>query len=585
MNIKDFDILKMLVEKENLTQRDLSRLTGMSLGRVNYAIKKLKSNGYLDNQGLLTTKAYDILKDKHPKRAVILAAGYGMRMVPISSIIPKALIEVGKEPLIERLIRQLHQVDIYDIQIVVGFRKEQFEYLLDKYHVELIINPEYANSNNLYSLSLYQGSLEQTYIVPADLWFKENPFSTIELTSWYLVEKNLSEGNLYKVNTKRKLVENKQKFGNKMIGLAYLDEIDGVKLKMKLSEMGHIEKNRNLFWEASMINGKNFGLLAKVTDRENVFELNTYEDLLRLDTHSKYLENDAIKVIEQTLKIPKTKIKGIEVLKKGMTNRSFSFFVDGKRYIMRIPGRGTVQLLNRKQEAEVYRVIADLGISDQVLYIDERSGYKISSYLENARVCNPKSMVDVHKCMQKLRTFHNLKLKVSHEFDIFSQIELYEKLLGKVGSAYRDYEITKKNILSLRSFIERNIAQKVLSHIDANPDNFLFVENDIFLIDWEYAGMQDPHIDIAMFGIYAMYDKKKMDQLIDLYFEGHCTPKIRAKIYCYVAACGLLWSNWCEYKQTLGVTFGEYSLVQYRYAKEFYYYATEMIKEVNKDGK
>ena len=103
------------------------------------------------------------------------------------------------------------------------------------------------------------------------------------------------------------------------------------------------------------------------------------------------------------------------------------------------------------------------------------------------------------------------------------------------------------------------------------PDNFLFTaDGQVRLIDWEYAGMQDPHVDIAMFCIYALYDREGVDRLIDLYFEGNCPRQTRIKIYCYIAACGLLWSNWCEYKRSLGVEFGEYSLRQYRYAKEYY---------------
>ena len=73
-----------------------------------------------------------------------------------------------------------------------------------------------------------------------------------------------------------------------------------------------------------------------------------------------------------------------------------------------------------------------------------------------------------------------------------------------------------------------------------------------------------------MFCIYAMYSRKQIDELIDIYFENCCSPEIRLKIYCYISACGLLWSNWCEYKRMLGVDFGEYSLRQYRYAKEYF---------------
>ena len=131
----------------------------------------------------------------------------------------------------------------------------------------------------------------------------------------------------------------------------------------------------------------------------------------------------------------------------------------------------------------------------------------------------------------------------------------------------------------LKSYIDAHIAEKVLTHIDAVPDNFLFVDDRIYLIDWEYSGMQDPHVDIAMFAIYALYEKEQIDQLIDAYFTEGCPEIIRTKIYCYIAVCGLLWSNWCEYKRNLGVEFGEYSLRQYRYAKDYYRIVQEELKK------
>ena len=85
-------------------------------------------------------------------------------------------------------------------------------------------------------------------------------------------------------------------------------------------------------------------------------------------------------------------------------------------------------------------------------------------------------------------------------------------------------------------------------------------------------------MDLAMFCIYALYDRAHVEALIDSYFPEGCTKETRLKIYCYIAACGLLWSNWCEYKRNLGVEFGEYSLRQYRYAKEFYRYAVDGMK-------
>ena len=194
---------------------------------------------------------------------------------------------------------------------------------------------------------------------------------------------------------------------------------------------------------------------------------------------------------------------------------------------------------------------------------------------------------DISKCMKKLKQFHDMKLKVNHEFNIVKQIDFYESLWLEPKSVFDDYQQTKNNVLSLIPFINKNKTESVLTHIDAVPDNFLFSNKNgkesIQLIDWEYAGMQDPHVDIAMFCIYSLYDSKdEIDKVIDLYFENKCDSKTRIKIYCYVALCGFLWSNWCEYKRQLGVEFGEYSLKQYRYAKDFYKIASKEIEELNK---
>ena len=106
----------------------------------------------------------------------------------------------------------------------------------------------------------------------------------------------------------------------------------------------------------------------------------------------------------------------------------------------------------------------------------------------------------------------------------------------------------------LKFFVDQQEKEYTLTHIDAVPDNFLFVtddqgQEDIRLIDWEYAGMQDPHVDIAMFAIYSLYSKEQIDELIGMYFTEGCNKETRIKIYCYIAAGGLLWSNWCEYEK------------------------------------
>lgn len=584
MNKINADLLNTLASQVYVNQRELAKTTGYSLGAVNNALKELIEEEYLDEQVTLTEKSKQLLESSAPKNAIILAAGFGMRMVPINMETSKGLLEVNGEPLVERLIKQLHEVGVKEIYVVVGFMKEQYEYLIDEYGVELIVNSEYASKNNLHSMKLVASHLANSYIVPCDIWCRENPFRKNELYSWYMVSDEVSQESSVRVNRKNELVSiTEEADGNAMIGISYLIEEDAKEVKEQILKMDADAKNDGAFWEMALYQKDKMFVTARVMKAADVVEINTYEQLRELDGDSNQLRSDAISIICEALNVNEVDVTDITVLKKGMTNRSFLFTCEGQRYIMRIPGEGTDQLINRAEEAAVYQVIADKGICDDIIYINPNTGYKITKYLEGARVCDAFDEEDLKKCMGKLRKFHKMELRVDHEFDIFKLIEFYESLWEGKPSVYRDYQKTKERIFELKTFLDKYETKKILTHIDANNDNFLFAkdangEEILKLIDWEYAGMQDPDVDIAMFCIYAMYDKECVDRLIDIYFEEKCPEDVRIKIYGYIAACGLLWSNWCEYKRNLGVEFGEYSLRQYRYAKEYYRYFMEGVK-------
>ena len=569
MNRQEQDILNILAGGTFSGQRELAEESGYSLGVVNRCLRSLTETGYVRADGTLTQNGQALLAENRPRRAVILAAGFGMRMVPINTETPKGLLQVHGERLIDRLIRQLHQALIRDIRVVVGFLKEQYEYLIDEFGVELVVNPDYARKNNLHSVDRVRSALSDCYVVPCDLYCTENPFRTHEFYSWYMVSEAPAPDSTVRVNRKQALIPVSEN-GNRMIGICYLTADDGRKVSEKVHALCLDSRMDGAFWEEALYAEGKMLPAARVVPEGQVVEINTYEQLRELDGDSDQLQNDAIGTICRVFDASPRDITHITVLKKGMTNRSFLFTCRGKQYIMRIPGEGTDRLIDRRQEAAVYGAIRDLSLCDDVYYIDPANGYKITAFLENARVCDPANPNDVRRCMAFLRKFHERRLHVGHSFDIFGQIEFYEQLWKGNPSVYADYRRTKEQILSLRPYIEAHAGEKVLTHIDAVPDNFLLTGDDIRLIDWEYAGEQDPHVDIAMFAIYALYDRTQIDALIDAYFPEGCPGETRLKIYCYVAACGLLWSNWCEYKRQLGVEFGEYSLRQYRYAKDFY---------------
>ncbi|MCI8550419.1 MAG: NTP transferase domain-containing protein [Lachnospiraceae bacterium] len=510
-----------------------------------------------------------------PKRAIILAAGFGTRMVPINTKVPKGLLEVHGEPLIERTIKQLHEVNIKEIYIVVGFMKEAYEYLIRQYEVELIENPIYMVKDNLHSLKCVLEYLSDSYIIPSDIWCGRNPYHFQESHSWYRTNGAAVSGSVVRINQETGS-DSGYDFadGNVMTGICYLMEREAEKVRKRVVELCKDIRYDAACWESALYQDGKMILEADVFCPADMVEINTYEQLRGLDRASRHLKTKAIEVICKTLGVSVDDITDITALTKGMTNRSFCFICNGKKYIMRIPGEGTEQLINRRQEAAVYETIGGKGICDNIIYINSENGYKITEFLEDARVCDAMDENDIEKCMQRLRVFHEMKLEVDHEFAIFDQIEFYETLWGDRASAYMDYQETKKQVFSLKEYIDAHVNERVLTHMDAVPDNFLFTkrsgEEEILLIDWEYAGMQDPHVDVAMFCIYSFYDRKWVDRLIAAYFQGKCSDENRIKIYCYIAACGLLWSNWCEYKKICGIDFGEYALWQYRYAKDYY---------------
>ena len=575
MNVFASDILLSLADAPFHSQRELAARSGLSLGLVNRSLRELKGEGLLDASFSLTDAAFQLLASRRPRQAVILAAGYGMRMVPVSTT-PKALLEVRGERLIERLIRQLQAVGVSDITVVVGYRKELFEYLIDTFGVRLVYNPDYAGKNNLVSLSLVASRLENCYVLPCDLWCEENPFRRNELYAWYLVSEEEDPASDVRVSRGRELVRvPAAAVGNRMIGISYLCGDGGEHVRERILALSADSRNRAAFWEDALYDGDRMLVCARSFPADDAVEINTYEQLRELDAASNSLQADAIRCITEVFAADPDEITDISVLKKGMTNRSFLFRVRDDRYIMRIPGEGTDRLISRPQEAAVYAAIRGKGLCDDPVFLDPASGYKITRYLPGARVCDARREEDLVRCMEKLRGFHAMKLQVPHRFDLFGQIVFYESLRPEKTSLYRDYDQTREAVFRLKPWLDVQEKDLCLTHIDAVRDNFLFYPSPdgsgeaLQLLDWEYAGMQDPHVDLAMFAIYAFYDRGELDHLIDLYFEGSCPAETRVKIYAYVAVCGLLWSNWCEYKSSLGVEFGEYSLRQYRYAKDF----------------
>ena len=186
-------ICRYIKEDPRSTQRDLAQKTGFSVGTVNTLIKEAMQQRLIA-QGKSVAGTYELtgagdafLEQFRVDGALIIAAGFGSRFVPLTFETPKGLLEVFGERMIERQIKQLHEVGITDITIAVGYLKEKFEYLIDKYQVKLLYNPEYATKNTLTTIYRARQVLagKNMYILSSDNWLRNNMFHAYECGAWY----------------------------------------------------------------------------------------------------------------------------------------------------------------------------------------------------------------------------------------------------------------------------------------------------------------------------------------------------------------------------------------------------------------
>lgn len=578
-----------LVKCENIkTQRDLADRMFVSLGKINNLMSEAIAQNFINNdQGYVVTEKGEAFLEEHKvDNAIIMAAGFGSRFVPMTYETPKGLLIVNGEVMIERQIRQLQEVGINDISIVVGYLKETFEYLTEKFGVKLIYNPDYSIKNNISSIYYTSNSLKNTYILPSDIYMPENIFRKYEYDSFYAVEYFEEETTEWaiKMNKDNQIIDVNPSGGKNtwaMYGPAFFTRKFSEELLVKVVEIYDNKISSQWYWEDIYIrNMQNLKMYGRKYTEGSILEFESLEELRQYDpSYLIYARSEILEVIEAAFNVELDEIVGIKTLKEGMTNDSFLFDVRGNRYVFRNPGIGTEKLINRTQEAQVYEVIKSLNLSDEIMYLDPIKGYKITKYLPNSRTIDIYNEKEVEMALEKLRVLHRSGLSVGHEFDLEERIDYYINLARDSKAIFfTDFESVYEMIIEVIKYTKNQKRMKKLCHIDPVCDNFLLSEGNVLLLDWEYAAMADPLLDIAMYVVYSGLQDNEILDLLRKYLQRDYTAEEKNIVFSYVSLAGFLWSIWTIYKQASGEDFGTYGIEQYQYARK---YATIVLKEVN----
>lgn len=227
-------------------------------------------------------------------RAIILAAGMGTRLRPLTDTTPKSLVKVAGEPMAERQIRFLKEKGIDDIIVVTGYMNEKFDYLKEKYGVKIIFNDKYNVYNNVYTMYLVREYLQDSYVTEADVYMVNNFFETKLDTSVYFsgIKKDFqSEWKLH-YDESGKIYEIEVGPGTDYImsGISYWTKEDGLYIKEKLEEIiqgGNFEK---VYWDdvvGKII--KDLNSHIKKINSEDWFEIDSLEDLKKAE---EYINNN-----------------------------------------------------------------------------------------------------------------------------------------------------------------------------------------------------------------------------------------------------------------------------------------------------
>ena len=335
----EFDVLFNFFETGKCDVKEMARLLYKEEAAIENAIATLQEKGLVTTEGA-TEKGKKMLEANKIDNAVILAAGMSTRFVPLNYEKPKALLEVKGEVLIERQIRQLQEKGIKEIIIVVGYMKEKFEYLKEKYGVTLVFTEDFATKNNYASVYAAREYLKNTIITSSDLYFENNIFQTYAYDSYYCtiyIDGKTAERGI-RTNDDDRII--KTMYGDKCYDIwvtlvyAFFSKQFSERMISIIEEIKDFPETANMFW--ADIQDEHLGELYMYAKRCKASDINEFDSLEELrEFDEKYRYNSGSKILSaicSILSIHEDDITNLVSLRR-FKESMFKFKVNGAEFI------------------------------------------------------------------------------------------------------------------------------------------------------------------------------------------------------------------------------------------------------------
>ena len=276
-----------------LTQRQIADGVTLSLGTTNKLLNQFVEDDVIilrnDKTIELTEKGYKLLEPYKVRKAIIIAAGFGSRMAPVTLDTPKPLVKVNGVRIIDTLLDALYAKDIANITIVVGYKKEQFQQLLEKYPtLKFIENPIYNESNNISSIYYAKDIIDRCYICEADLLIANpNIITKYQYCTNYLGA-YVSETDDWCFFKKGNYIDRVAVGGENcwhMIGISYWNEADSLKLREDVVKVFNSRGGKEKYWDNVPLTvcKKDFKIEVRDCKKKYVTEIDNYSELVIID--------------------------------------------------------------------------------------------------------------------------------------------------------------------------------------------------------------------------------------------------------------------------------------------------------------
>ncbi len=229
----------------------------------------------------------------------------------------------------------------------------------------------------------------------------------------------------------------------------------------------------------------------------------------------------------------------------GLTNRVYR----AGDLCLRIPGRGTEEYIDRKNEKAAAGEAAKAGVSPDVLFFDDASGVMVTRFLDGAATMSPDAFRArtgaPGRAGAAFRKLHDSGAAFPFRFELFAMIDGYLTILATKDVALPDgYHDVVREAETVRAALAARPLPLSPCHCDPLCENFLDAGDRMWIVDWEYSGMNDPMWDLGDLSVEAGFDAAQDEEMIAAWFGAEPTAAERGRIVIYKAMCDLLWTLW-----------------------------------------